>query len=981
MKTIQQQTTQTIPGLASMKLPPSLFEQLKTCRPKPMKILHSLAAGLLSATSILAWWVAFALLFIGAGPVLAGDVFVTNKNSNTIGEYTSTGETVNAALITGLNFPTDVAVSGGFLYVTSAGAGTIGKYTLTGGTVNAALVTGLNGPADVVESGGNLFVANAFSGTIGEYTTSGVTVNATLITGLSTPQDLVVSGDNLFVANLGSNTIGQYTTSGVTVNAALVTGLNGPVGIAVSAGNLFVSNSSNNTIGEYTTSGATVNPSLITGLNDPQAIAVSGGNLYVANFGNNTIGKYTTSGATVNAALVTGLGGADGLIVGPDSTPTPTQAATLTVLADLGTLPNQDKGRSSTNFGVIRASDGNFYGITTFGGSANFGTIFKVTPTGTITALVNFTGPNGTYPLGALIQASDGNLYGTTSGGGGDANGHPFATHYGTVFKVTLDGTLTTIFTFTYDAMADRFPNGVSPQAALVQGTDGNLYGTTGGGGTDSSQTNNDDGTIFKMSTTGTLLMVATVHGSSVGEPQNPRAPLIQGSDGNFYGTSPNGGNTTYGGGTVFRCTPGGVVTVLHSFSDPEGRDPEGGVVQGSDGNFYGTTEAGGGSSSGSLGVVYRVTPAGGFTVLHTFTGTAPDGQQPFGEMILARDGNFYGTTSGGGAGGLGSIFQLTPAGVYTTVYSFPNNGTSGFGITGYQPKGTLLEGSDGNFYGTTTGGNASNGGTVFRLNISPNGVQEKTLGNIATRLPTGTGDNVLIAGFIVTGNNPKKVMVRGIGPSLPLSGALADPTLELHQGDTTVATNGDWKINDQTHQSQEAEIRATTIPPTNDLESAIVATLNPGNYTAILAGKNGNTGIGVVEAYDLDQAADSRLANISTRGFIDTGDNALIGGFISGPNTTVVVRAIGPSLTQFGIKNALADPMLELRDANGVVVRSNNDWQDTQQTEIQNTGLAPSDIHESALIQALTSGNYTAIVRGAGNTTGVAVIEAYNLQ
>jgi uncharacterized repeat protein (TIGR03803 family) len=641
------------------------------------------------------------------------------------------------------------------------------------------------------------------------------------------------------------------------------------------------------------------------------------------------------------------------------------QTATLTVFADLANLPNQDKGRSSTNFGVIRASDGNFYGTTTFGGSANFGTIFKLTPAGTLTTLVNFTGPNGTYPIGELIQASDGNLYGTTNGGGGDANGLPFATQYGTVFKVSLDGTLTTLFVFTYDAV-------------LVQGTDGNLYGTTLNGGTDSSQGATDfNGTIFKMSLTGTLLMSVTVHGKA--EPQMPRAPLIQGSDGNFYGTSYKGGDLAYSGGTVFRCTPGGLVTVLHGFTDPEGDGPEGGVVQGTDGNIYGTTERGG---SANLGAVYRVTPAGEFTVLHQFTGSqsAGDGAQPFGEMILAHDGNFYGTTSEGGAGGLGTIFKLTATGVYTTVYSFPNTGMSGAGTTGYQPRGTLLGGSDGNFYGTTPGGNASGVGTVFRLNISPNGVQEKTLGNIATRLPTGTGENVLIGGFIVTGNNPKKVMVRGIGPSLPVVGVLANPTLALHQGDTTIATNDDWKINDQTGQSQEADIRATTIPPSNDLESAIVITLNPGTYTAILAGKNGGAGIGVVEAYDLDQAADSRLANISTRGFADTGDNALIGGFICGPNTTVAVRAIGPSLTQFGITNALADPMLELRDGNGVLVRSNNDWKDTQQTEIQNAGLTPGDSHESALIQALTSGNYTAIVRGVGNTTGIAVIEAYNL-
>jgi len=658
------------------------------------------------------------------------------------------------------------------------------------------------------------------------------------------------------------------------------------------------------------------------------------------------------------------------------------ETATLTVLANLATLPNPAGGSTSTNFGVIRASDGNFYGTTTFGGTANFGTIFKLTPTGTLTALVNFTGPNGTYPIGGLIQASDGNLYGTTAGGGGDSNGHPFDTQYGTVFRVTLDGTLTTIFTFTYDALTARNPNGAHPEAALVQGSDGNLYGTTLDGGTDGSGTNNDRGTIFKMSTTGTLLMVATVHGVSVGQPEILREPLIQGTDGNFYGVSYKGGDLTYSGGTVFRCTPQGVVTVLHGFTDPEGDSPEGGLVQGSDGNLYGTTEANG---AGHLGTIYRVTLAGEFTVLHSFTGSQPtgptDGAQPFGEMILGRDGNFYGTTSGGGAGNLGSVFQITPTGVYTTVYSFPNTGMTGAGTTGYQPRGTLLEGSDGNFYGTTPGGNAGGGGTVYRLNISPNGVQEKTLGNIATRLPTGTGENVLIGGFIVTGNNPKKVMVRGIGPSLPFAGALANPTLALHQGDTTLATNDNWKINDQTGQSQEADIRATTIPPSNDLESAIVVTLNPGTYTAILAGKNGGTGIGVVEAYDLDQATDSRLANISTRGFVDIGDNALIGGFICGPNTTVVVRAIGPSLTQFGITNALADPMLELRDGNGVLVRSNNDWKDTQQTQIQNAGLAPSDTHESALIQALTSGNYTAIVRGVGNTVGVAVIEAYNLQ
>ncbi len=643
------------------------------------------------------------------------------------------------------------------------------------------------------------------------------------------------------------------------------------------------------------------------------------------------------------------------------------ETATLTVLADLGTLPNQAGGRTNTNFGVILASDGNFYGTTTFGGSANFGTIFKLTPTGTLTTLVNFTGPNGSYPIGGLIQASDGNLYGTANGGGGGA------THYGTVFRVTLDGTLTTIFTFTFDAVTGLTPNGANPEAALVQGTDGNLYGTTINGGTNSSQ-GLGYGTIFKMSTTGTLLMSVTVHGGA--EPQFPRVPLIQGSDGNFYGVSYKGGDLAYSGGTVFRFTPGGVVTVLHGFTDPEGDKPEGGVVQGSDGNLYGTTEGG---SIANLGAVYRVTLAGEFTVLHQFTGSQPtgptDGAQPFGEMILASDGNFYGTTSEGGDGNLGSVFQITPAGVYTTIYSFPNTGMSGAGITGSLPRGTLLQTSDGNLVGTTTGGNASGGGTVYRINLVP----QPTLLNISTRLDVQTGDNVLIGGFIITGTQPKKVILRAIGPSLAkagVSGALADTILELHKPDGTIVTNDNWK------DTQEADIIATTVPPTNDLESAIVATLDPGNYTAIVSGKNAGTGVALIEAYDLDSTADSELANISTRGFVQTGANVMIGGFIVGGNTSsVALRAIGPSLSAAGVTGALVDPFLELHDSNGAVLASNDNWKNSPDKQVFiDAGIAPTSDKESIILGTLAPGNYTAIVSGVGGSTGVGLVEAYNL-
>ncbi|MEY2558007.1 MAG: hypothetical protein QOE34_1432, partial [Verrucomicrobiota bacterium] len=256
---------------------------------------------------------------------------------------------------------------------------------------------------------------------------------------------------------------------------------------------------------------------------------------------------------------------------------------------------------------------------------------------------------------------------------------------------------------------------------------------------------------------------------------------------------------------------------------------------------------------------------------------------------------------------------------------------------------------------------------------------------NISTRMRVLTGDNVLIAGFIITGNDPKKVIIRGIGPSLVdagIQGVLPDPTLELHQGNTIIATNNNWKINDQTQQSQEAAIRATTIPPRNDLESALIATLNPGTYTAILADRNQTTGIGVVEVYDLDQSANSKLANISTRGFVDTDDNAMIGGFIVGGSgggaARVIIRARGPSLPLTG---TLPDPTMELHDGNGMTIATNDNWKDSQQLDIQATTIPPPNDLDAAIVRTLVPGNYTAVVRGTNNSTGIALIEVYNLQ
>jgi hypothetical protein len=267
-----------------------------------------------------------------------------------------------------------------------------------------------------------------------------------------------------------------------------------------------------------------------------------------------------------------------------------------------------------------------------------------------------------------------------------------------------------------------------------------------------------------------------------------------------------------------------------------------------------------------------------------------------------------------------------------------------------------------------------------WTVNVNDGTMPAGRLLNIATRMRVQAGDNAIIGGFIITGNDPKKVIIRGIGPSLAqfFAGTLANPRLELLQGNTSLANNDDWK-------TSQAEVQATGIPPGNDLESAIVQTLNPGAYTAILRGSGNSTGIGVVEVYDLNQAANSKLANIATRGFVETGNNVMIGGLIVGPaggtSIKVVVRAIGPSLVNFGIAGSLQEPTLELVSANGTIIRFNNNWQDSQKAEIESFNLGPSDTRESALVETVAPGNYTAIVRGAGNTTGVALVEVYNVQ
>jgi hypothetical protein len=283
----------------------------------------------------------------------------------------------------------------------------------------------------------------------------------------------------------------------------------------------------------------------------------------------------------------------------------------------------------------------------------------------------------------------------------------------------------------------------------------------------------------------------------------------------------------------------------------------------------------------------------------------------------------------------------------------------------------------------------ADNDGDFARATV-PVSVGTAPLLNVSARLQVGTADRVLIGGFIINGGGTKKVMLRAIGPSLKqagVPGALADPTLELHgSSGATIATNDNWQrtqIGGVITSNQVADIAASTIAPSDPAESAIIARLYPGPYTVIVRGVNNATGVGLAEVYDLEQAAPAKLANISTRGFVQTANNVMIGGFIvGGPDSPkVIVRALGPSLAHFGVTNVLTDPTLQLRDGNGALVALNDNWTDTQQAEIRATGIPPNDGRESAIVRTLAPGNYTAIVAGKSGATGVGLVEVYKLQ
>ena len=367
------------------------------------------------------------------------------------------------------------------------------------------------------------------------------------------------------------------------------------------------------------------------------------------------------------------------------------------VLHSFGAGPADGIGPSAP---VINGSDNNFYGTTTQGGQYGKGTVFKVTPGGVETVLYSFgaAAGDGATPYAGLVQGSDGNFYGTTENGG--------ASGAGTVFKVTPGGVEAVLYSFKGYAGSD----GSGPQSTLIQGSDGNFYGTTTSGGA-----NTHGGTVFKITPEGVESVLYSF--TRAADPIGGIYPygLIQGSDGNLYGVTQFGGAND--AGTVFKMTPAGVMTWVYFFgsSAGDGANPMlAGLIQGRDDNFYGTTSAGGQSGNGT---VFRITSGGVESVLYTFGSQPGDGGQPWGGLLLAADGNLYGTTIGGGTSAHGTddngtVFKLTPAGVETVLYAF-----GGFTVgDGAFSEAGLVQDEDGNLYGTTSGGGTTNNGAVFRV-------------------------------------------------------------------------------------------------------------------------------------------------------------------------------------------------------------------------------------------------------------------------
>jgi uncharacterized repeat protein (TIGR03803 family) len=621
-------------------------------------------------------------------------------------------------------------------------------YSFTGGNDGSNPQAGL-----VLGSNGNFYGTTSLGGTNSSGTVFQIGANGAFTSlcslsgyygGANPYAGLVQGKDGNFYGTTSSGgtnsygTVFQLSAQGLLTSLYSFTGgsdgANPEAGLVLASdGNLYGTTydggtSNAGTVFQFSTNGALTSLYSFTGGNDggyPLAGLVLGsdGNFYgtTAGGGTNDYGTVfqfsTKSGLTSLYSFTNGNDGVEpeaGLVQGGDGNfygttyvggtngyGTVFQISTSGALASLYSFTGGDDG-AYPQAGLVLGSDGNFRGTTYEDGTNGAGTVFKISAHGALTGSYAFTGGNdGANPEAGLVQGSNGNFYGTTESGGA---------YYirdegmGTVFQISPNGTLASLYVFTNSDV------GAYPEAGLVLGSDGNFHGTTYDGGT------NDFGAVFSISTNGTL---TNLYSFGYNDGANPEAGLVQDSDGNFYGTTDDGGAND--DGTVFKINTNGALTTLYSFGmatnangDPlDGAFPEAGLARGSDGNFYGTTSFGG---SNGWGTVFQIGADGGLKSLHSFGmvtnefGYPLDGGYPAAGLVLGSDGDFYGTTSEGGTNGYGNVFQISTSGALTSLYSFTAGNDGAF------PKAGLIQGSDGNFYGTTEYGGGNDNGTVFQI-------------------------------------------------------------------------------------------------------------------------------------------------------------------------------------------------------------------------------------------------------------------------
>ena len=978
-----------------------------------------------------------------------GNVFVGDRNNHAIRRVTSAGATTTFSGLRGTsvssdgintaaryNLPSGVALdSASNVYVADSGNHTIRKLNSIGTATTLAGQAGSVGGADgggaaarfavpmgiAVDASARFYVSDTANSTIRRISTAG--------------EVITLAG----VASAGSIDGNQSSAR-----------MFQPAGVATDgAGGLIVADRGNHTIRKVTPAGDVVtlagqagSPGSVDGsggsarFNSPGAVAVAGdGTIYVADTGNHTIRKITPAGAVSTLAGIAGSPGTGGF-----NTPSGIAVAASGDVYVADTVGNAIRritpaGAVST-YGTPPTSQPQYdrpEGVAV----DNAGNVY-VADTGN--QIIRKIAPGSTAPVVSTVAGSL-DVVGFGDGTGASANfnrpqavaidgaGNLYVADTGnhTVRKITPSGTVTTL-------------GGLPRSNGSVDAVGGDarffsLEGIAVDGG----------GTLYVADTANnTVRRAAKLLPPVITSPLGVRATVGQPfyyllkatSDPSGYGASNMPPGISYDpflDALVGTPTQTGEFGCNISASNEAGTTTEVLTMRIQSVPASGLSITSSYSSSGRPGVPFefQVITAGGSAATRITASNLPAGL-----TIDAITGLISGTpaaagsfsvllTATDGANSTSETLQLTfisdpavPVIVtpstamiaegqpFSYTISAPANSTAGdattFTLIGNLPDGLGFDSSAGQIVGTYTpqsvaksasNGKPLSGGVITNVQLFATNSQgtstiplvfflaPKGVVNISTRLAIGTDQNVLIAGFIVTGNAPKKLIIRAIAPSLGIAGALQDPVLELRDGDNLLGANDDWRA------AQEQDIAATTIPPTDSRESAIVAILQPGAYTAVIAGKDGATGIGLAEVYDLgtaslDSSSDSKLANISTRGFVQTDDNVMIGGFIvSGAPTKVIVRAVGPSLANRGVAGSVDDTTLDFVDGNGALIVSNDDWRTgSQEQQIIDTTVPPDDDRESAVVATINPGGYTAVVRGKDGRTGVALVEVYVL-